>query len=61
MRKMIASMLVATFGIGFAGAALAGGGCLHGTTAQTPVPATVAETPVDTTKTTDKTEPVTGG
>lgn len=61
MRKMIAAMLVAAFGLGFAGAALTNGGCLHGTTAQTPVPAMIAETPVDTTKTTTKPEPGAGG
>jgi hypothetical protein len=60
MRKLIASLLVAAFAIALAGPSFADCGADHGTTAQTPVPATVAETPTDTTTKT-KTEPGTGG
>ena len=64
MRKMIASLLVAAFAIALAGSAFANDGCLHGSgaSAESAVPATVAETPVDTgTTTKTKTEPGTGG
>ncbi|MGE3231808.1 MAG: hypothetical protein AB7J30_20460 [Hyphomicrobium sp.] len=62
MHKLIASLFLAAFAIALAGPSLADCSSNHGTTAQTPAPATVAQTPLDATKTTTgKTEPGTGG
>ena len=60
MRKLIVGLFLAAFAVSLAGPSLADCSSTHTTTAQTPVPSTVAATPTETTTKT-KTEPGTGG